>query len=203
MPDFFYETQHDDCVVGVDEVGMGCWAGPVVAAAAFVPQDISQDIVQHIDDSKKLSAIKRIYLYQKIMATPDIKIGLGLGSVEEIEQKNIRQASFMAMKRAIENMGITADFALIDGNGTPTLPCPYQTIIRGDQKSYSIAVASVIAKVERDQYMAILHKDYPQYGWEKNAGYGTQKHQEALEIHGVSPHHRATYAPIVRRAEKK
>lgn len=203
MPDFSHEAQENGCIVGVDEAGMGCWAGPVVAAAAFVPQDLSRDFLIHINDSKKLSRHKRDYLYACITQTPDIKFGVGIGVLEEIEKYNIRQASFIAMQRAISALPMPIDLALIDGNGAPKLSCAYKTITKGDQKSYSIAVASIIAKVTRDNIMVELGKEYPHYDWAQNAGYGTKKHQNALGAHGVTPHHRVTYAPIAKILEKK
>ena len=126
-------------------------------------------------------------------------IGVGQASVGEIERLNILAAAMLAMARAIEDLGVVPDHALIDGNRAPDLPCPATTVVGGDRRSLSIAAASIIAKVTRDAIMARLAVDHPGYGWERNAGYGTAEHGAALDRLGVTPHHRRKFAPIARR----
>lgn len=194
-PDFSLEEATGGIVCGIDEVGRGPLAGPVVAAAVIlIPDKIPPAIRSKINDSKKLSATMR----QKIAeALPDFSYtAIGIASVEEIDTINILQASLLAMQRAFAKLSIAPGFALIDGNRAPALPCPCRPIIKGDQKSLSIAAASIAAKHFRDMEMAALAQAYPDYGWEKNAGYGTAKHMQALERLGVTPHHRRTFAPI-------
>jgi len=191
MPDFSFELEHDNPVAGVDEAGRGPWAGPVVAAAVILDQTNFPD---GLDDSKKLSAKKRGILFGLIMA--QAKVGVGQASVEEIDTLNILQATMLAMVRAVENLPQKPAFVLIDGNRCPEMEIPSQAIIKGDARSFSIAAASIIAKVTRDQIMADLAKTWPDYGWERNAGYGTSLHQQGLNLVGISPHHRKTYAPI-------
>lgn len=195
MPDLLLETpflEQGHIVAGVDEAGRGPWAGPVVAAAAIL--DINH-IPDMINDSKKLSASKRDIIYTKIMETADV--GVGIASVEEIDSINILQATKLAMVRAIENLTCSPSLVLIDGNQPPTLiDKQVHAIIKGDTKSLSIAAASIIAKVTRDTLMQELAVSFPQYAWEKNAGYGTKKHQDGLNQHGVTEHHRRSFAPI-------
>ncbi|MEM7241698.1 MAG: ribonuclease HII [Pseudomonadota bacterium] len=178
-------------IAGVDEVGRGPWAGPVTAAAVILNPDA---LPEGLDDSKKLTTAKREMLYDQIMASAEVScIHV---SVEEIDQLNILQASLKAMRLAIEGLG-HVDHALIDGNKIPeALPCPATAIIKGDAKSASIAAASIIAKVTRDRLMLDLSKQYPGYGWERNAGYGTKMHQSGLQNLGVTPHHRRSFKPI-------
>jgi ribonuclease HII len=198
-PSFELEQQYPGNVAGVDEAGCGCWAGPVVAGAVILSPSIPVDILNKINDSKKLSPSKREDLFKVFQTLPDlIQIGIGTASVEEIDSLNIRKAAFLAMHRALSNLPLAPDMALVDGIGKPQLPCAYKTIIKGDQLSLSIGAASVVAKVTRDHMMTKLAQDYPVYGWEKNAGYGTAFHQDALAQHGITPHHRTTYAPIAR-----
>ena len=203
MPDFSYENACNTTglVFGLDEAGRGPWCGPVAAACVCWPNGkIPEDLAKSINDSKKLSAKKREELFPKIMNSNAI-IGIGETTAEEIDEINILQASFLAMKRALDNVkekGHTPAFALIDGNKLPKWDMPMQAVIGGDAKSLSIAAASIVAKVTRDRHMQELAKEYPQYGWDKNAGYGTKAHIEALEKYGITPHHRKTYAPIAR-----
>ena len=201
MPDFKIE---DACpatglIFGFDEAGRGPWCGPVVAACVCWPdRKIDPELAGAINDSKKLSVAKREALFPKIMNSHAL-VGIGQASAEEIDRINILQASFLAMYRALEqvqNRGITPAFALIDGNKLPHWPLPMQAVIGGDAKSLSIAAASIVAKVTRDHIMAELAKQYPEYGWDQNAGYGTKQHQDALLKFGITPHHRKTYAPI-------
>ena len=201
MPDFSFEHQcgAQGLIFGFDEAGRGPWCGPVVAACVCWPNfEISAELASAINDSKKLSATKREKLFPLIMQSNAI-VGVGQASAQEIDDINILRASFLAMHRAMESViakGFSPAYALIDGNKLPNWKMPMQAIIGGDAKSLSIAAASIIAKVTRDHIMADLAKDYPQYGWDKNAGYGTKDHQTALAQYGITPHHRRTYAPI-------
>lgn len=184
-------SQGYKCIAGVDEVGRGPWAGPVVAAAVI----LNPNNLPAAQDSKKLNAQKREVLAQHIIQTAHV--AFGEASVEEIDQFNIRQATFMAMQRAVAALPHTADYVLIDGNVIPpNLPCAAQFIIKGDSKSLSIAAASIVAKVKRDAYMSALHKQFPHFGWNSNSGYGTKIHQNGLKIHGITPHHRRSFRPI-------
>jgi len=180
-------------VAGVDEVGRGPLAGPVVAAAAILDPD---KIPAGIDDSKKLSPAARDRLFDEIMARA-IAVGIGFGSLEEIERLNIRGASLLAMRRAVAALAIAPGHALVDGNAIPAgLPCGATAITRGDARSLSIAAASIIAKVARDRLMAQLHIAFPAYGWDRNAGYGTPGHLAALADHGPCDGHRRAFAPV-------
>jgi len=191
MPDLSHELASAGIVAGIDEAGRGPWAGPVVAAAAIIDP---ANIPPGINDSKKLSPQKRDTLYEAIIKT--CRWGVGSASVIEIDTLNILQATKLAMARALGNLGIVPDVALVDGNQPPALPCRVKTIIGGDGISLSIAAASIIAKVTRDRFMCELANEYPGYGWERNAGYGTPEHQKALASLGITRHHRRSYAPI-------
>lgn len=190
-PHYKMERSFTGIVAGVDEAGRGPWAGPVVAAAAVLD---AKKLPKGIDDSKKLSTAKREELFEIIMATA--YTGVGIASCEEIDTHNILGATKLAMCRAVEQLGVTPSIALVDGNRAPALKCPVQTVVRGDSISISIAAASIIAKVTRDRIMMQLALEYPGYGWEKNAGYGTAAHQEGLARLGVTPHHRKSFRPI-------
>jgi ribonuclease HII len=198
MPDFSLEEEFPGIVVGIDEAGRGPWAGPVVAGAVILDRDKLPDSLRRgLNDSKKLSPAARERLFAEL--TPDIaKIGVGEASVAEIDQLNILKATFLAMKRAVEALEIVPGLALVDGNRPPPLSCPVRCIIKGDGKSLSIAAASIIAKVTRDRIMGDLAIRYPEFGWERNAGYGTAEHQAALSRLGPTPEHRTSYAPIKR-----
>jgi len=191
-PDFRFETEAPaQPVCGVDEVGRGPWAGPVVTAAVVLDPATAPE---GLNDSKKLSAKKREALFDLLQAAPH---AIGVASVEEIDRLNILNATYLAMKRAIEGLHVAPGFALIDGNRIPhDLPCPAWAIVKGDARSASIAAASIIAKVTRDRMMAKLANDFPGYGWETNAGYGVKAHAEALSRLGVTPHHRRSFKPI-------
>jgi ribonuclease HII len=190
-PDLLLESSYSGLVAGVDEAGRGPWAGPVVAAAAILS---SKHLPTGINDSKKLTAGKREALFAEIMA--NATIGVGHASVEEIDELNILGATKLAMRRAVEALGVTPVIALVDGNRAPALPCPVQTVIGGDAKSLSIAAASIIAKVTRDRIMTELAAKHPGYGWERNSGYGTAQHQKGLAELGVTEHHRKSFKPI-------
>ena len=192
-PDLEFERVHDGLVAGVDEAGRGPWAGPVVAAAVILERDA---IPQGIDDSTALSRARREALYEVLQDSAII--GVGQASVEEIERLNILAAALLAMSRAVDNLAVVPDHALIDGNRAPDLPCPATTLVGGDGSSLSIAAASIIAKVTRDAIMTRLAADHPGYGWERNAGYGTAEHIAALGRLGVTAHHRRGFKPISR-----
>ena len=195
-PDFKYETAMACPVAGVDEAGRGPWAGPVVAGAVILDQNIYPE---GLDDSKKLTRIKREALFAAIMELVKIgacTVGIGLASVEEIDRINILQASLLAMRRAVDNLSSKPASAIVDGNQDPGLLCPVKILPKADSLSLSVAAASIIAKVTRDRIMADLARDFPAYGWEKNAGYGVPQHQQALSLVGISPHHRKSFRPI-------
>ncbi len=180
-------------VAGVDEVGLGCLAGPIVAAAVLMPRDIVP--IAGIRDSKKLSELQRNRLCKQIQQQA-IAIGVGMASVAEIEEINVLQASYRAMQRAIGRVQ-PLDHALIDGRKIKIdFGIPITTIIKGDTLSYSIACASIVAKVRRDRFMTRLAGRYPGYGWENNRGYGTAQHLSGLRSLGVTPWHRKTYSPV-------
>ncbi len=202
MPDLSIEQQYPDQIIcGIDEVGRGPLAGPVMAAAVILPKNVNEIAEFNIlNDSKKLSAKKRELLFAVI--NKQCHIGIGEASVAEIDQINILQATMLAMKRAYEALPIKASVALIDGNKAPELSCITHTVIKGDSLSLSIAAASVIAKVTRDRLMKKLEEEYPYYGWSKNAGYGTQLHINALNTHGVSEHHRKSFSPVAKLYKK-
>ena len=178
-------------VCGVDEVGRGPWAGPVVAGAAIL--DLSR-LPEGLDDSKKLTQKRREALFEALQCH---EIGIGIATVEEIDRLNILNATFLAMQRALKALPRVPRYALIDGNRIPKgLPCPAEAVVKGDGRSLSIAAASIVAKVTRDRLMADLAREWPGYGWERNAGYGVAAHAEALRNLGVTPHHRRSFKPI-------
>ena len=199
MPDFSLESAHGGLVAGVDEAGRGPWAGPVVAAAVILHP---ARIPGGINDSKKLSPARRDALYDVILDHA-IASGVGIATVEEIDEINILAATMLAMQRAVSLLSPAPTLVLIDGNRAPALPCAVQTVVGGDATSLSIAAASIIAKVTRDRVMAELSRQYPGYGWEKNAGYGTAAHQQCLAERGLTPHHRKSFAPIKALLEKE
>jgi ribonuclease HII len=186
-------------LAGVDEAGRGPLAGPVVAAAVILDVDCQ---IEGIVDSKKLSEARRETL---AMAIQEHALGWSIGqaSVEEIDSLNILHATMLAMQRAIEGLQPAAEHALIDGNRCPEgLPCTAQAIVKGDQRVTSIAAASILAKVSRDEEMYSLHQQYPQYGFDKHKGYGTREHLDALREHGPLDVHRRSFAPVKSLLEK-
>ena len=195
-PDWLTEASmlkcHGGCICGVDEVGRGPLAGPVVAAAVILNPE---KIPVGLNDSKKLTAKKREMLFE-LISQEAISISIAEASVGEIDDINILQASLLAMRRAVAGLDKLPSVALVDGNKDPGLKMPTQTLIKGDARSLSIAAASIIAKVFRDTLMKKLAKDYPDYGWDQNAGYGVPNHMAALRLVGASPHHRRSFAPI-------
>jgi ribonuclease HII len=179
-------------VAGVDEVGRGPLAGPVFAAAVVLNPD---RFPSGLNDSKKLSAVRRAALAEDLYRVA--KVCVAQASVEEIDQMNILRASQLAMVRAVDGLGGVVDFALVDGNQLPAgMPCSARAIVKGDAQSLSIAAASIVAKVARDNHMESLAQQYPGYGWERNAGYPTKAHREALQNLGVTPHHRRSFKPV-------
>lgn len=176
-------------ICGVDEAGRGPLAGPVCAAAVILPAHLE---IPGLDDSKKLSDKRRRELFP-IIKEQAIAYGIGLASHEEIDEINILQATFLAMRRAIEQLNGKADLALIDGNRETDFGLPVKTVVKGDSLSANIAAASVLAKVTRDEIMEAMAVEYPQYGFEIHKGYGTKAHYEALRNHGPSPIHRMTF----------
>lgn len=215
MPDLQLESQHiatgRGAVIGIDEAGRGPWAGPVTAAAFWLNPAMFDNLPAGLDDSKKLSACKRAEIFDALQkGQPGQQdrhefavINVSVGIIDEI---GILQATFRAMRlaaaqlqeklsaRGYENVGL----GLVDGNLTPDLGMPAKAIIKGDTLSLSIAAASIIAKQTRDALMCDLALQHSEYGWQKNMGYGTRDHAAALEAHGVTPHHRRSFAPIRR-----
>ncbi|WP_460273077.1 ribonuclease HII [Celeribacter sp. ULVN23_4] len=179
-------------IVGVDEVGRGPLAGPVVAAAVWLDPEA---IPMGLNDSKALTAKRREALYDEIFAKADVSIASC--SVEEIDEINILQASLRAMERAVAGLKLKADYVLVDGNKVPpAFGLDAEAIVKGDARSVSISAASIVAKIWRDRLMVDLAQQYPGYGWEKNAGYGTKIHMEGLRDLGVTPHHRRSFKPV-------
>jgi len=195
MPDFSYEMRLGGLVAGVDEVGRGPLAGPVVAAAAILPQNLPKNLAAQIDDSKKLPQAKRIAILAALTAT-GAEFSIAAASVTEIERLNILQASLLAMRRAIARLPRAPDHVLVDGNQPPGCPTPCTTVIGGDGICLSIAAASIAAKVLRDRLMTRLSARYPHYGWHTNAGYAGQFHRAAILAHGPTPHHRMGFATL-------
>jgi len=197
MPDFSLENVAGGVVAGVDEAGRGPWAGPVVAGAVILDRAaLTADLRTHLDDSKALRRAERERLYAILMATA--RVGIGRAEVAEIDAHNILQATLRAMARAVDALGTVPDLALVDGNREPRLACPARCVVKGDSRSLSVAAASIVAKVTRDRIMAELAAAFPGYGWERNAGYGTAEHRVALERLGVTPHHRRSFAPVIK-----
>jgi ribonuclease HII len=194
LPDFSFERAailHGHIVCGVDEAGRGPWAGPVVAAAVVL--DVSC-IPAGLNDSKKLAPAMREALFDPIMSTADV--GVGIASAQTIDDINILQATYKAMRDAIAALAAAPTLALVDGNRAPPLSCTVQTVIGGDGKSLSIAAASIIAKVTRDRIMHAFDQTYPAYGFAAHKGYGTARHAAALAVHGPCPLHRVSFSPI-------
>ncbi len=178
-------------VAGVDEVGRGPWAGPVVAGAVILEP---ASVPRGIDDSKKLSRGRREKLAAALRRVAHV--GIGLASAGEIDELNILQAALLAMRRAITNLPVVPAHVLVDGRQVPRLEMPCTAVVGGDRRSLSIAAGSIVAKVYRDRLMARLADDHPGFGWEHNAGYGTREHREALSRFGVTPQHRRSFRPV-------
>lgn len=176
-------------ICGVDEAGRGPLAGPVCAAAVILPEHLE---ILGLNDSKKLTDKKRRELFP-IIKEQAVAYGIAFASEQEIDEMNILQATFLAMKRAIAQLDGKADFALIDGNRETDFGMDVMTVVKGDSRSANIAAASILAKVTRDEYMEKLAEEYPQYGFEVHKGYGTKKHYDALREYGASPVHRQSF----------
>ena len=201
MPDYLLESSAGGRVAGIDEVGRGPLAGPVLAAAVVLPRQVPPALMALLDDSKKLTAAQREAAFAALRAGHAaglVEIGLGAASVADIVRVNILQASLLAMCRAVARLPAPPDLALVDGNQPPALCCPVRCVIGGDGLSLSIAAASIVAKVLRDRLMARLALRYPGYDWHRNAGYGTPAHRQALLTLGPTRHHRPTFG-LVRR----
>jgi ribonuclease HII len=191
MPDFSYESRHVGPVAGVDEAGRGPLAGPVVAAAVVLDPDC---IPHGLNDSKQLTALKRAELHARLLDCA--KVGVGIASVEEIDELNILWATMLAMTRAVEALGFRPAMVLVDGNRCPKWDHPSQWVIGGDALCLSIAAASIVAKHRRDTMMIDYDAQFPGYGWASNKGYGGPAHQEALRRLGPTPLHRRSFAPV-------
>jgi len=190
--DFSIENKYSDHIVaGVDEVGRGAWAGPVVAGAVIIKQPA---LFNEIIDSKKTSLQKRKELSDEILQ--EQHCGIGLATVEEINSLGLNPALFLAMERALACLSLRPTLAIIDGNYKTSLPVKSLSIIKGDQKSISIAAASIIAKVHRDNLMNQLGRSHSHYAWKTNVGYGTAHHIQMIKQHGVCEHHRKNFKPI-------
>ncbi|MGH6871055.1 MAG: ribonuclease HII [Rhizomicrobium sp.] len=196
MPHYIHESRYLKAnpgpIAGVDEAGRGPLAGPVVAAAVILDR---KRIPKGLNDSKQLTAEVREALFVVILERA-VAVGVGEASVDEIDLINIRQATHLAMARAVRALATAPIFALVDGNDAPALPCRCDTLIDGDAKSVSIAAASIVAKVTRDRMMQALHDEHPGYGWVTNKGYGTPEHLDALGRLGPCRHHRRSFAPV-------
>lgn len=193
-PTFDEERRHAFPVAGVDEAGRGPLAGPVVAAAVILDPDC---LPQGLADSKTLCRSRREEFHGTLLNCA--RIGVGRASVEEIDRINIFWAAMLAMERAVEALGAAPAMVLIDGNAQPRWARPTRTIVKGDAKCLSIAAASIVAKVTRDQEMERLASAHPVYGWERNKGYATAEHRAALCEYGPTPHHRRSFAPVAQQ----
>jgi len=200
--DFDLENYFGKKVVGIDEVGRGPLAGPVLAAAVYIDRSLwkhylkKYPTISKINDSKKISKKNRKKIYD--ILTKTISYGIGASSVKEIDKKNILQATLIAMERAYKSLNINAEFVIVDGINIPKINTKVKAIKNGDNKSISIASASIIAKVLRDKLMEKLSNKYPRFFWEQNSGYGTKKHIENIKIFGITPHHRKSFKPILK-----
>ena len=200
--DFDLENYFGKKVVGIDEVGRGPLAGPVLAAAVYIDRSLwkyylkKYPTISKINDSKKISKKNRKKIYD--ILTKTISYGIGASSVKEIDKKNILQATLIAMERAYKSLNINAEFVIVDGINIPKINTKVKAIKNGDNKSFSIASASIIAKVVRDKLMEKLSNKYPRFFWEQNSGYGTKKHIENIKIFGITPHHRKSFKPILK-----
>ena len=202
MPSFRHEKRYVEAgavrIAGIDEVGRGPLAGPVVAAVAVIDRALARrKLLRLIDNSKKLTLEQREEAYAAILDSGAVRYAVGEASVEEIDTINILQATFLAMRRALRALADAPDLVLVDGNRAPPgLGCRAETIVGGDAHSYSIAAASIVAKVTRDRYMRGLAASFPGYGWETNVGYARPEHLAALKRLGATVHHRRSFAPV-------
>jgi len=204
MDRFVFEREHFErgftLLAGVDEAGRGPLAGPIVAAAAVLPAEWIKDgmpeTFSRLNDSKKLTEKIREELFRDIESEPRIRKAVAIIDSETIDRINILQATHRAMNEAIAKLNPPAEYALIDGTPVKSLTLPQTAIVKGDSKSYSIAAASILAKVTRDRLMIEYHKHWPEYGFSRHKGYGTAAHMAAIETHGPSPIHRRSFAPL-------
>lgn len=180
-------------IAGVDEAGRGPLAGPVVAAACILPEGL---FFENLNDSKQLTPDERNALFEEITRCPTLNYGIGIIDVDTIDQVNILQATFLAMKKAVESLPINPDYILIDGNQIPHFDTPTESLVKGDSLSISIAAASILAKVTRDRIMEELHLQYPKYGFKQHKGYATDQHIEAICTFGPTPIHRKSFDPV-------
>ena len=205
MPNFALERQCKGLVCGIDEAGRGPLAGPVVAAAVILePRRFPKVLRDGLDDSKVLTREQRESCYRALRRCAErgaARIGVGAASTAEIDYLNILRAALLAMARAVAVLGVRPDTALVDGINAPPIASAVKTVVNGDALSFSIAAASVVAKVTRDRIMRGLAPRYPGYGWETNVGYATQEHGEAIRRLGVTRHHRRSFAPVRLAAE--
>ena len=186
----FSHFQPNTIEAGCDEAGRGCLAGPVFAAAVILPSNFSHNI---LTDSKQLS-VKERYQLRDHIEKEALAYAIAQADQNEIDSINIANASFLAMHRALDQLSLCPELILVDGNRfKPYQTTPYQCIIKGDSLYFSIAAASILAKTYRDDWMNALSKDYPHYNWQQNKGYPTSKHKQAIQMHGLSPHHRKTF----------
>jgi ribonuclease HII len=192
-----FRPETEVVIAGVDEVGRGCWAGPVYAAAAILPDGLEHE---QLNDSKLVKADGRSELDQFLRQHPEVHWSIGVATVEEIEQHNILGASLLAMRRAVAGLQRQPHLCLVDGNQKAGLTCREITVVDGDARCPSIAAASILAKVARDLAMAELAALYPAYGFENHKGYGTPEHARALTLHGPCPIHRRQFKPVRERA---
>ena len=194
MPHWKLERSVEGIVIGVDEAGCAPLAGPVVAAAVVLDRKIPRRLARRIDDSMKLPAEEREEIFARL---PDhAQIGVGQASVDEIEQINILRAAQLAMRRAVDSLGVTPALIIVDGNRLPGFSFPTRCVVGGDGISLSIAAASIVAKVTRDREMKSLAESFPGYGWEHNVGYPTPEHRAAIQRLGLTPHHRRTFRAV-------
>ena len=194
MPNFLIEEDFgwpNKLIAGIDEAGRGPWAGPVVSAAVVLNK---KNIPIDLNDSKKISEKKRQSLYSSIYNSHFV--GVGISSIEEIDSLNILQATFLSMKRALNNLDCSVDVILVDGNIDPGFDYKTECIVKGDSISFSIAAASIVAKVTRDNLMSKIHREFPNYNWKRNKGYGTREHRNALDMYGPCKYHRKSFSPI-------
>lgn len=193
MPDSSFENAARadgySVICGIDEAGRGPLCGPVCAAAVILPPDC---VIDGLNDSKKLSEKKREALFD-VITDRAVSYGIAMATAKEIDEINILQATFLAMRRAVAALSVQPDCALIDGNGKPGLAMEQRTIVKGDSKSVSVAAASILAKVTRDRYMLLMDEQYPQFGFAAHKGYGTKLHYERIEQFGLCPEHRRTF----------
>jgi ribonuclease HII len=196
VPTLRLEKQAGGRVAGVDEVGRGPLAGPVLAAAVVFPAGVPRRLAALIDDSKKLTAGERLVAFEAIRACGRAEIAVGAASVTEIGRLNILHASLLAMCRAVARLSVVPDLVLVDGNQPPAVGCPVRCVVGGDGISLSIAAASIVAKVLRDRLMARLAVRFPGYGWDDNAGYSTPGHRAALVALGPTIHHRPDFGAV-------